>query len=191
PKDGTWQPGPGMHFFDCMKKRLKNQDLPIFAEDLGLLDNGVFNLLKLSGIPGMNVWQFNEAEMRAMDDEKIKTRIFYSGTHDNQTLAGWCENVLPEADSSESASPEAGSSENVSDADAQNPSFSEVSPKACEKARQIIDELMNSNAPWVIFQLQDILLLGDSARLNIPGTVNGNWIWHCNKLLPKADYSRD
>ncbi|HHW94457.1 MAG TPA: hypothetical protein GX736_00805 [Mogibacterium sp.] len=152
PKEGSWQQGPGMKFFYRMKERLK--DLPIIAEDLGLLDSDVFNLLKLSGFPGMNIWQFSAEEMKAMNKKEAQSRVFYSGTHDNQTLVGWCADNYPEAD-----------------------------PK--EKAHAIIEELMNSEAPWVIFQLQDILLLDDSARINIPGTVGNNWLWHCTEPLPE------
>lgn len=154
---GTWQQGPGMDFFHCMKERLDS--LPIIAEDLGLLDSGVFNLLKETGFPGMNIWQFSAEEMEKMDGRTIKSRIFYSGTHDNQTLVGWCASEFPNED-------------------------------AKEKAHQIIENLMTSNAPWVIFPLQDILLLGDEARLNIPGTVEGNWTWKCDVPLPSIDMSR-
>ena len=151
PAEGSWQPGPGIKFFYRIKKRLGN--LPIIAEDLGLLDSAVFNLLKLSAFPGMNIWQFSAEEMKAMTEEEASSRVFYSGTHDNQTLVGWCADTYPEAD-----------------------------PK--EKAREIIKELMNSKAPWVIFQLQDILLLDDTARMNIPATVEDNWLWHCADPLP-------
>ena len=168
PIDGAWHHGPGIRFFDCMNKRFAEEDgtasgseavLPVIAEDLGLLDSDVFNMLKLTGFPGMNIWQFSAEEMRAMDSQKIRSRVFYSATHDNQTLVGWCKDTFPEED-----------------------------PK--EKARQIIDELLSSKAPWVIFQLQDILLLDDSARLNVPATVGDNWRWYCRESLPKINMSR-
>ena len=157
PAEGTWQHGPGMDFFRCMKDRLG--PLPIIAEDLGLLDSGVFNLLKETGFLGMNVWQFSADEMMRMDDHTIASRIFYSGTHDNQTLAGWCASQFPHED-------------------------------AKEKALQIIETLMRLKAPWVIFPLQDILLLGDDARMNIPGTASGNWTWKCSFPLPSIDMKR-
>ena len=94
-----------------------------------------------------------------MDGRTIQSRIFYSGTHDNQTLVGWCASEFPDED-------------------------------AREKAHQIIAELMASKAPWVIFPLQDILLLDDDARLNVPGTIDGNWTWKCDVPLPKIDMKR-
>ncbi len=157
PTEGSWQQGPGTKFFYRIKERLG--ELPIIAEDLGLLDSDVFNMLKLSGFPGMNIWQFSAEEMKAMTEEEAQGRVFYSGTHDNQTLVGWCADSYPQDD-----------------------------PK--EKAREIIEELMNSKAPWVIFQLQDILLLDDSARINTPATVEDNWLWHCAEPLPEMNMPR-
>ena len=157
PITGTWQQGPGMDFFHCMKERLHK--LPIIAEDLGLLDSGVFNLLKETGFPGMNIWQFSDEEMKKMDGRTIASRIFYSGTHDNQTLVGWCADNYPDTE-------------------------------AKEKASDIIHWLMESRAPWVIFPLQDILLLGDEARMNIPGTIENNWGWKCTEELPEINMSR-
>ena len=150
PKDGYWIPGPGRGFFDILRRECPG--LKLIAEDLGLLDPGVFNLLKLEGIPGMNVWQFSADEMRKMPDEVQKTRIFYSGTHDNQTLAGWCEAKAKDTGS------EAGSA-----------------------ADDIINELYESTSPWVIIQLQDMLGLADEARINVPGTVGeNNWTWRAD-----------
>ena len=157
PIEGSWQQGPGMDFFRCMKERLGK--LPVIAEDLGLLDSGVFNLLKLTGFPGMNVWQFSADEMQQMDSRTIKNRIFYSGTHDNQTLVGWCKDHYPEGD-----------------------------PK--EVAVKIMQRLLASAAPWVIFPLQHILLLDDEARLNVPGTIGDNWMWKCTDELPEMQVTR-
>lgn len=89
-KDGFWMPGPGMKLFNA----LSDEPLPMIAEDLGMLDTGVYNLLRLSGYPGMNVWQFSEHEMRSMPPEKAGERVFYSGTHDNDTLVGWCSEKI-------------------------------------------------------------------------------------------------
>ena len=95
----------------------------------------------------MNVWQFSEHDMRNMDAETIKTRVFYSGTHDNQTLLGWCADRCPDR------------------ADAE------------KEAAGIIKTIYESGANWVIIQLQDMFMMGDEARMNIPGTCEGNWKW--------------
>lgn len=95
-REGEWQPGEGLRFFDAVRRELGN--IGIIAEDLGALDTAVYNLLKLTGFPGMNVWQFSAKEMQTMTPEACQNRIFYSGTHDNQTLPGWCAAQDPDAD---------------------------------------------------------------------------------------------
>lgn len=154
-KNGWWLPGPGKEFFDFLTEKLG--ELPLLAEDLGLLDAQVYDLLKLTGYPGMLVYQFSAEEMTNISEEKAANRIFYSGTHDNQTLAGWCRDVYPQ-DSENSA----------------------------EKPGAIIETLYRSPAPWVIIPLQDFLGLGDESRMNIPGQAEGNWTWkaQANLLTP-------
>ena len=86
-KHGVWLKGPGLEFFREMKAEFGT--LPIIAEDLGTLDSLVTLLLTETGLPGMNVWQFGPEELREMSAIDASKRIFFSGTHDNQTLAGF------------------------------------------------------------------------------------------------------
>ncbi len=86
-KDGVWLKGPGVAFFREMAAEFG--ELPLIAEDLGLLDAQVTCLLRLTGLPGMNVFQFSESEIAAMSPEEAGRRVFFSGTHDNQTLRGY------------------------------------------------------------------------------------------------------
>jgi len=93
--DGTWQHGPGMDFFRCTGKALREMghgDFKIIAEDLGNLDAEVYNLIKMTGFPGMNVWQFSAAEMKEMTEDEQRGRIFYTGTHDNDTILSFSDN---------------------------------------------------------------------------------------------------
>ena len=149
-REGAWLKGPGLDFFREIRKRLP--DTQFIAEDLGSLDNAVFNLLNLTGIPGMNVWQFSAEEMMNMTPKEQSGRIFYSGTHDNETLKGYCESICPEED-------------------------------ADRKCDEIIETICESNAPWAVFQLQDLLHLGNEARMNVPGTVGGNWHWRADASM--------
>ncbi len=89
PHDGWWIPGAGKEFFSFLEGRLGR--LPFIAEDLGFLDAQVHDLIKLLGYPGMLVYQLSADEMENLPDAEAKWRVFYSGTHDNQTLAGWCK----------------------------------------------------------------------------------------------------
>ena len=176
-KEGRWQPGPGMDFFRALNAALagdlspqsasesasstgtvsdSNTPMGILAEDLGALDAGVYNLLKEAGLPGMNVWQFNAWEMAAMTEDTAKDRIFYSGTHDNQTLLGWCRDTFG-------------------------------AEQAETEMEAILQKLYESPSPWVILQLQDLLGLGDEARMNVPGTPEGNWTWQAEAADLTAD----
>lgn len=152
PADGNWQHGPGMDFFNTVQEQLDKDGikLEVLAEDLGVLDSGVLNLLKLTGYPGMDIWQFNASEMLSMDPEKAKRRAFYTGIHDNHTLVGWLKYKEPYM--------------NYRDIDI--------------NALGIIAQIFNSPAKYAMLQLQDILLLDDNSRMNIPGRTQGNWKWH-------------
>lgn len=144
PHDGWWIPGAGKEFFSFLEERLGS--LPFIAEDLGFLDAQVHNLIKLSGYPGMLVYQLSADEMESLPDAEAKRRVFYSGTHDNQTLAGWCKD------------------------------------SGCEKTPdEIIETLYESNAAWVIIQLQDMLGIDDAGRMNVPGKAEGNWTWRAEE----------
>lgn len=84
---GWWLPGPGKDFFETLTKKLG--PLPFLAEDLGILDSPLFNLLKHTGYPGMLVYQLSAEEIAGLTDAQAERKILYTGTHDNQTLAGW------------------------------------------------------------------------------------------------------
>lgn len=112
------------------------------AEDLGALDSQVTALLRHTGLSGMNVWQFSEADMAAMAPRESAHRVFFSGTHDNQTLKAYL------TDTGDSRTPE-----------------------------MVLRSLLNLPAAAVILPVQDVLGLGDEARINTPGIPTGNWRW--------------
>ncbi len=88
-KNGFWKAGVGKEFFRIMEKELG--DLPIIAEDLGILDSSVYDLMRYTGFPGMNIYHFHKQEMENMPECIQNNRIFYSATHDNQTTVSWCQ----------------------------------------------------------------------------------------------------
>lgn len=140
---GRWVKGPGKRLFEVLLRELG--ELPLIAEDLGVLTPEVFNLKHLFGLPGMKVFQFSHREMTAGKDT-----IFYTGTHDNDTLLGWCRD---------------------------NQYGVEEGDDPVDLCRRIINRLYESEAPWVVVPLQDILGLDSAARMNVPGTARGNWEW--------------
>ena len=162
PKEGCWQHSAGLGFLDGIDKMLRKEGLgmKILVEDLGFLDAGVKNLLKLSGLPGMDIWQFTADHMRKMceeEPEKAKHRAFYTGTHDNNTLVGYLRGRTNgdirymEGDSSEMGS--------------------------TVEAMAVIRRIYESPAVLAMLQVQDVLMLGEEARMNVPGVPEGNWTW--------------
>lgn len=165
PAKGYWQHSAGIDFFRKLKKRLAEEGytMKILAEDLGYLDAGVKNLLKLSGLPGMDIWQFTAEEMTAMKEEEASYRAFYTGTHDNDTIAGYVKKKLQ---------PEKEDDDTVSDEDAEK-----LETETEIEALSIFKKIYESPAPLAILQLQDMFLLGSEARMNVPGVAEGNWKW--------------
>ncbi len=90
-QSGCWMKGAGIAFFREMAQAFDR--LPIIAEDLGTLDSQVSVLLQHTGLSGMNVWQFSQDEMATMPPEQAAHRVFFSGTHDNQTLQGFLKDT--------------------------------------------------------------------------------------------------
>lgn len=175
PTKGCWQHGPGIRFFRYLAKTLRSEgySMKILAEDLGFLDAGVKNLLKLSGLPGMDIWQFTADEMMEMPEKQAKHRVFYTGTHDNDTLMGFVlENMKAEKSEKRSA-----------DDNAKSMVLTEVQvteemrTEAEIEALSIIHKIYESPASMAMVQLQDMFLLGSEARMNVPGIAAGNWKW--------------
>lgn len=191
-RDGWWLPGPGKEFFDFLTEKLGR--LPLIAEDLGFLDAQVHNLLKQTGYPGMLVYQLSADEMEHLPEAEAAKRIFYSGTHDNQTLAGWCKEAFPGSSAWQQGAVSAPGSSLESDhmcgpmPDRRQPKQEQGSEaERALKPAEIIRFLYQSPSPWVILPLQDLLGLGDESRMNVPGQAEGNWTWkaEANQLTPQ------
>lgn len=150
-KTGKWKKGPGTRFFDEMLSEFGK--LPIIAEDMGLITPAVDALRNIYGFLGMRVYQFSCDYM--FNEEDRVSRVFYTGTHDNDTIEGWL-------------------SETGFDGDRK------------EERKHIMKRLLDSGAAWVIFPLQDILGLDSSSRMNVPGTVSGNWAYIFDEGYRKA-----
>ena len=187
PKDGYWQHSAGLGFIAAMRDMLRSEGfgLKLLMEDLGFLDAGVKNLLKLTGLPGMDIWQFTAKQMMEMNEEepeKAGNRAFYTGTHDNETLMGWLLNIRKEAaakksEGSEKAEKSEGPEEPKEPMKAE-PLNEEILRTECEtEALDIIRKIYESKAALAMMQLQDVFLLGNEARMNVPGIAEGNWSW--------------
>lgn len=174
-KRGIWVKGPGMELFDVLKRELS--ELPVIAEDLGFLTPDVFELLKNTGFPGMKVMEFAfspDCESCYLPHNHVKNSVVYPGTHDNNTIKGWREEISEkELDFCKSYL----NIENDED-------FEKSFIMAC----------LSSVSDTVIVQMQDYLGLGADARMNTPSTVGNNWVWRAkgeqftDKLSSEINY---
>ena len=159
--NGEWIPAPGRKLFSRIREVLG--ELPIIAEDLGVITDNVVDLIKEFGFPGMKVLQFafdSSEENDYLPHNYENNCLVYTGTHDNNTAAGWYDSA-PDPDR-ETARKYLGLSRNAGGAEA---------------ASAMLRAAMASVSDIAVTPLQDILGLGSEARFNTPGTLGGNWIW--------------
>ena len=168
---GTWLPGPGKPLFDAVKRALG--DVPIIAEDLGAVTREAIALRDRCGFPGMRVMQFG---FGPGGDYHLPHRyprrcVAYTGTHDNNTIAGWFEELAKR-------------NGHVSERDKAMHYLRATSPAGVPW--EMIRAAMMSVAETVVFPIQDVLGLGGEARMNVPGTAGDNWKWRQppHKLTP-------
>lgn len=156
-KVGKWLKGPGVAFWKVAKQKLG--DLPIIAEDLGFLTPRVYKLLAKSGFPGMKVLQFafdSREENDYLPHNYTKNCVVYTGTHDNDTINGWLEAI------------------SQNDLEFAKKYLNTDKDNIRE---ELIISAMSSVADTCILTMQDLIGLGSKARMNIPSTVGGNWMW--------------
>lgn len=167
PAEGYWQHGPGLTLFKAIDDMLDEEGLKlkILAEDLGYLDDGVKCLLRLTGLPGMDIWQFTSHEMINLTPEQARMRAFYTGTHDNDTLVGFVKGYIE--------------NRHVDDESEDDDRLEEEtrSEEVEAEAARIIREIYESDACLAMLQIQDVFMLGSEARMNVPGVAEGNWTW--------------
>jgi 4-alpha-glucanotransferase len=155
---GTWMVGPGEDFFEGVISVVG--DAPIVAEDLGVITEDVVNLREAIEAPGMVVLQFawgDESRSPHLLHNHYENSFCYPGTHDNQTSQGWF-------DSQDDATKlRLASYAGISDFEG--------------ASWGLIRLAMSSVSRTCVFTMQDVLCLGDEARMNTPGVADGNWAW--------------
>ena len=154
---GQWVRGPGLQFFNAITAALPEAKL--IAEDLGYITAGVAELRKAARLPGMKVLQFAYGH----DDNNVNLPHFfpadavvYTGTHDNDTTRGWLDNLDDER-------------------------FTQIADyfglTRADSAWGLARAAFASVAKLVVLPMQDLLNLPSTARMNRPGTTEGNWRW--------------
>jgi 4-alpha-glucanotransferase len=165
---GKWVEGPGSKFFEALRRRLGN--LPLIAEDLGLITPGVEALRDEFSLPGMRVLQFGfSADPGA--EKHLPHRfgphcVVYTGTHDNDTTRGWF------------TSTDVATTQSWDEVLAER-AFARryLSTTGADFHWDMIRLAMSSVADTVVVPLQDILGMDSRARMNTPGEAKGNWRW--------------
>ena len=162
-KTGSWEPGPGDALFDAIEAALG--DLPIVAEDLGVITPEVDALRERHHIPGMHVLQFDVTNEKIDIGEFEENSVCYTGTHDNDTTAGWFK-----------GSPgDIRSREEIVAAQHAALRITGGSPETIHM--DMIRTAFATRSNIAMAPMQDYLGLGSEARINVPGTSSNNWRW--------------
>ena len=165
--DGHWEKGPGKDLFDAIKAALG--ETPIIAEDLGYITDTVRQLVRDTGFPNMKVLEFafdsrdSSGALEYLPYRYQRNCVVYTGTHDNETLRGWIDNILP----------------------IERKQVCEYLDVRTKDPQEIVEKMIiacfSSVADYCIIPIQDYLGLDNSARINHPSTNGENWKWRVRK----------
>ena len=166
---GHWEKGPGYDLFGTIKEKLGEKK--IIAEDLGFLTDSVIELVKKCGYPGMKILQFafdSKEESDYLPHNYGHNSVVYTGTHDNDTIAGWYKTLCKKDKTFAKEYLNISSEEEIE--------------------WVFIRAALASVSDIAVIPMQDYLGLGSKARINIPSTLGINWKWRmgqkdCNKNL--------
>jgi 4-alpha-glucanotransferase len=156
-QQGRWVKGPGAALFTALNDALGS--LPLIAEDLGVITPDVEALRDRFDFPGMKILQFafgSGSENPYLPHNHVREAVVYTGTHDNDTTAGWFAG-LPLRE--------------------QKHVLAYLKSDAKTIVWDLIRAALSSVADMAVIPFQDILQLGSPARMNIPGIPAGNWSW--------------
>ncbi len=163
-RGGHWVPTPGRALLLALRKDFG--ELPIVAEDLGLITPDVGELLEKFSLPGMRVLQFGfsgEGDNPHLPHMHPRNGVVYTGTHDNDTTLGWFRSL---------------------NADTQYQVTFLLRSLPQDVVEAMVRAALGSVAQLAVIPAQDVLELGSEARLNTPGTAVGNWQWRMASGAP-------
>ncbi|RMF43657.1 MAG: 4-alpha-glucanotransferase [Deltaproteobacteria bacterium] len=156
-RGGHWEDSPG----DALLAALQNEcgELPLVAEDLGVITDDVVELRRRWRLPGMRILQFafdSGPDNPYLPENHTVDSVIYTGTHDNDTCLGWWQGL------------DAGQRQKV---------LGHLKVSESEVCRELISQALTSVGIISILPVQDLLGLGSEARMNRPGRPGGNWTW--------------
>ncbi len=169
--NGHWEDVPGRALFENLMAQ--RPDLPIIAEDLGVITPEVEKLRDDFNFPGMKILQFafdSGPDNPYLPENHAVNSVVYTGTHDNNTTLGWWQSLAKEQ------------KDHVRDYLGKNKP---------EMPKELIRLAMASSANLCILPCQDILGLNASARFNTPGQARGNWSWQMKPKVLTAKLERE
>ncbi|HEV7631441.1 MAG TPA: 4-alpha-glucanotransferase [Steroidobacteraceae bacterium] len=169
-RSGQWRDAPGRAMLEAVARELP--DMPFIAEDLGVITPDVEALRRDFHLPGMRVLQFafdGGSDNPHLPHNHETDCVIYTGTHDNDTTAGWYANI------GERTRQRMQDYLGIWDGDAMD---------------AMIRTTLASVAKLAVLPLQDVLRLGSEARFNLPGTVSGNWLWRVDLDLLSPELAR-
>ena len=155
--NGRWMPSPGDDLFKALSA--ETDELPLIAEDLGIITDDVIALRKKYGLPGMKILQFafdSDGMNPYLPHNHTRDTVIYTGTHDNNTTVGWYKHLAQRT------------KDRIEEYYAQP---AEAMPWP------LIKSALASPARWAMVPFQDLLELDEQHRMNTPGTTEGNWRW--------------
>jgi len=156
-KNGCWVPGPGHSFFNALQSEIG--DLPFIAEDLGVITPDVIELRERYQLPGIRLFQFafaENADHEFLPHSYPHNCVAYTSTHDNDTCVGWYRTASEHE---------------------RRFCASYLGHHTRDIAHEIIRAVWQSVALVAIAPMQDFLRLGSWARMNLPASTEGNWLW--------------
>lgn len=165
--NGHWEKGPGIDLFRCMEQRLGKHQ--VIAEDLGYVTDSVRKMVQESGFPGMKVLEFafDSRDSGSASDylphNYAENSAAYTGTHDNETIAGWFRSITDE------------------ERQMARDYLCDQHTPAEELYKSFIALVMRSRSDLCIIPMQDYLGLDNQSRMNQPSTLGKNWKWRLVK----------
>jgi 4-alpha-glucanotransferase len=167
---GSWVDVPGKDLFGAVKSALG--DLPVIAEDLGVMTEEVEQLRDANGFPGMRILQYafgGDHNNRDLPHNYVRHSVVYTGTHDNDTSVGWFHSQ----------------SEAV-----RNHCLQYLDCDEGDVHWGMIRAALSSIADTAIIPVQDLLGLGNEGRMNLPATTGENWSWRLNSPIDPSITAR-
>lgn len=171
-QNGRWRPGPGAKLFEALGPA------PLIAEDLGAVTPEVTALRARFGFPGIRLLQFafgtDQQAPTFLPHNYERAAVAYTGTHDNDTAVGWFHEQGSAQRSKEQCDLE------------RRAALDYLGTSGREIHWEMIRAVFASVANLAVVPLQDVLGLGSAARMNLPGTLTGNWEWRLRDGQPGA-----